>query len=83
MFFHFFSRSWSDLTDIYLNRVLVNEVKLYLEIKKVLRRVRLTGQRQKKEGKLETRWLKASIGGGTDSERSITLYLTHTHKTNQ
>ena len=29
MFFHFFSRSWSELTDIQLNRVRVNEVKLY------------------------------------------------------
>ena len=75
MFFHFFfSRSWSDLTDIRLNRVRVNEVKLYLEIKKVLRRVSLTEQRQKKEGELETRWLKASIVRGTDQERSVTLY---------
>ena len=32
MFFHFFSRSWSELTDIRLDRVRVNEVKLYLHL---------------------------------------------------
>ena len=29
--FPFLSRSWSELTDIWLNRVCVNEVKLYME----------------------------------------------------
>ena len=31
MFFHFFSRSWSELTDIRLNRVRVDKVKLYIQ----------------------------------------------------
>ena len=31
MFFHFFSWSWSELTNIQLNRVRVNEAKLYID----------------------------------------------------
>ena len=42
MFFRFFSRSWSELTDIRLNRICVNELKLYLV--KLLNNLKSRGQ---------------------------------------